>query len=403
MRTNSKKTSRPQSIIEEWFKKIPLKKLSKQSGFCKRKPRKIQAKKFIVALLLSLWSSKQNTYSSWASKLGQLIGDTVSKQAVAKRITEEFVIFLESVLKALIKKSISGDKIEKFSGNLKKFKRILIEDSTTIHLKDDMNKEYPGSRNQMGREYATLKIQVVYEVIRRNFLRFEITNFRKNDQGFSCRILDIVRPGDLILRDLGYFVLGVFKGLKDKGVSFISRLRQGVNIYNENEDAPIDLAKMLKKRGELDIDVFLGEEEKLPLRLIAVPVEAEVANQRRRRSRKKRDHGRSYSKRYLYLLAWNLFITDIPREQISNNQIAGIYSMRWRIETIFKSWKSVLGIKRIPNDSNKIRLKSFIYSMLIFIILFQVHYYNYFNRFKKKGIEMKLSLIKLMQYFTDNV
>lgn len=402
MRTNSKKDRKPQSIIEKQFKRIPVKKLSKQSGFCKRKPRKIQAKKLITALLLSLWSSKRNTYSDWASKLSQLIGDTVSKQAIAKRITEEFVNFLEDMLKALMKKSLSEETREKLSFSLNKFKRILLEDSTTIPLDKKMNKEYPGSKNQMGEEYATMKIQTVYELKGRNFLNFEVTNFRKNDQGYSSRILQIVKPGDLLLRDLGYFVLGVFKKLTERGVSFVSRFRQGVNIYKK-EDEPIDLAKMLKRRGELDMEVFLGEKERTPVRFIAIPVDEEVSNERRRKAKKRRDHGRQFNKRYLYLLGWNLLITNIPTSEIDSHQIAKIYSIRWRIETIFKSWKSCLGIKNIPRDSNKIRLKSFIYCMLIFILMFQVHYYIYYSRFKKKSDGIGISLIKLMQYITDNI
>ena len=107
MKTNSKKLKEDKSIIEEKLKRISLSKLSKESGFCKRKPKKIEPKKLLLAFLLTIVGSKKNTYSSWASKLGLLINDTVSKQAICKRITESLVKFLQSVLKAIMEESLN--------------------------------------------------------------------------------------------------------------------------------------------------------------------------------------------------------------------------------------------------------------------------------------------------------
>ena len=82
-------------------------------------------------------------------------------------------------------------------------------------------------------------------------------------------------------------------------------------------------------------------------------------------------------------------------------EILKIYSMRWRIEIIFKSWKSCLGIKRIPRDTNRIRLDAFIYCMLIFILMFQVNYYSFMSKKLSLALFEKqphLSMIKFMQY-----
>ena len=40
-------------------------------------------------------------------------------------------------------------------------------------------------------------------------------------------------------------------------------MKKGVNVYSKKDEIVIDLAKMLKKRGKLDIEVFLGEKERL--------------------------------------------------------------------------------------------------------------------------------------------
>lgn len=74
MKTNSlkNKSKKGRTIIEEKLRKIPIKKLSKQSGFCKRKPRKIKPKELIISFMQTICTSKKNTYSNWANQLAQL-------------------------------------------------------------------------------------------------------------------------------------------------------------------------------------------------------------------------------------------------------------------------------------------------------------------------------------------
>jgi hypothetical protein len=406
MKTNSQKTNNIESIIDKQLKRIHIKKLAKLSGFYKRKPRKIEAKKFIISFLMTIWSCKHNTYNTWANKLGLLINNTVSKQAVAQRVNKELVEFLRKVLQSIMKKSLSREGKEKVSDKLRVFKRIIIEDSTAIHLNDKLKKDYP-SIVKNGKERATLKIQTAYEVTRKTFLNFELTSYRDNDQGYAREILKILKRGDLLIRDLGYFLLGVLKELSQLGVCYVSRLKKGVFIYLSEAEEPIDLASMLKKRGTLDMQVFLGKEEKMPARLIALPVEPEVAATRRRKARKDKNHGCNRRKDYFFLLGWNLLVTNISEEQMDSAEILKTYSMRWRIEIIFKSWKSCLGIKRIPQDANRIRLDAFIYCMLIFILMFQVNYYSLYSKklsqalFEKK--QPHLSMMKFTQYIIDNI
>jgi len=403
MKTNSPKQQKSETIIEKQLKRIHINKIARESGFYKRAPRKIKAKNLLISFLMIVGSCKNNTYEAWANKLGLLINNTVSKQAIAKRINKELLVFLRNMLKSIMKKTLSAGIKEITSEKLKKFKRIIIEDSTSIRLDDKFAKFYPSAK-RYGKEPGILKIQAVYEVLKKQFLNLEITSFRNNDQGYARKILTIVKPGDLLIRDLGYFVLGVLKKLTEKGVFFISLAKKGVKVYLNREDEPIDLAAMLKKRGNLDIQVFLGKEEKTSVRLIAIPVEPEVASARRRKAKKQYNNGWRRRKDYYFLLGWNLIITNIPLEQISSTEICNIYSLRWRIEIIFKSWKSCLGIKKVPKDGNKIRLEAFIYCMLIFILLFQVHYYNYYiKEISRANKDNNISLLRFMQFIVNNV
>ena len=403
MRTNSnQEILKGLGIISKKIKKIPFNKLSKDSQFCKRKPRKIRPKEFLIGFFLMVFSPEGNSYKNWASKIGLLIKDTVSKQALWKRMHEGQIKFLQGVIEELIKMRIHEELPAKVKSKLNYFKRVIIEDSTHIKLNEKLSKYYPGNRNWDGKDdKAILKIQAAYELIRNRFVRFSITNYRKNDLGYSEKILEIAQRGDLIIRDLGYFILKVFMELKANGIYFISRMKKRVNIISKQDKRVIDLAKMLRKRGSLDMDVFIGDEDMVPARLIAFPVEKEVASERRRKLNRQRDSRYKPSKENLYLLGWEIFITNVDKEIFDSKDIANLYFLRWRIEIIFKSWKTHLRITAISEDKNRIRVESYIYCMLIFIVLFQVSFYNYcINKISNtKGV----SLLKMMQFITNNI
>jgi len=149
MRTNSKKKGlRFSTIIEEKLRKIPINKLARQSGFYKRRPQKIKPKAFLIAFIQTICASKKNTYRNWACQLGIMINGTVSKQAVSKKISEPLVEFLKNLLKAIMIESLKLKAQDDIALKLKQFKRILIEDSTTIKLNSRLSKEYPGSNGQ---------------------------------------------------------------------------------------------------------------------------------------------------------------------------------------------------------------------------------------------------------------
>jgi hypothetical protein len=405
MKTNSPKSA---SIVR-MLQRIPLQKLSKESQFCKRRTKKITPKEFILGFFLMIYSPGRHSYQQWASKIGFLKGRIISKQALWKRMQPSASLFLEHVLAYVLtnsmKKNVSSDRSEK----LKQFKNIIIEDSTHIKVHDNLADAYPGNGywDKESRK-AIIKLQVAYNLTKARFERLHITNFRKNDQGYAPEIIRIVRKGDLLLRDLGYFVLQVFTSLQEKGVFYISRLKSRTNLYLLKDDkTPIDLCEMLQKRGQLDISVFIGNEERVPIRLVALPVNETVAAERRRKAKTDRDRRMLPSKNKLYMLGWELFITNVAKDKLQASDIAALYFLRWRIETIFKCWKSHLQVQQVPHDANKTRLEVYMYCLLIFVVMVQVGIYRYYmkkgpNR-TKSSVYKNISIMKLTKFIADNI
>jgi len=147
--------------------------------------------------------------------------------------------------------------------------------------------------------------------------------------------------------DLGYFKLKAFARLATAGAYFLSRLNHQTTLLTTAAGRwhPVDLAHWLTTvEGQLlERSIFLGEKERVASRLIASRVPEAIVNERRRNAKKKaQKKGYTPSKAHLTLLAWNVFITNVPPSIWTTDTIGKVYPVRWQIELIFKSWKSYL-------------------------------------------------------------
>jgi len=93
----------------------------------------------------------------------------------------------------------------------------------------------------------------------------------------------------------------------------------------------------------LEKAIFIGATARVASRLIAVRMPEAVVNARRSIAHKNaKKKGDTPSQAHLTLMAWNLFITNVPSTIWTTATVPKVYPMRWQIELIFKSWKSSL-------------------------------------------------------------
>ena len=389
--------------IHQKLDEIPFNKPALASGFKKRNHKKITGKALLVAFILMALQGN-NSLQLWAEKMGGYTGKDVSKQAIWKRLTGCFVRFLSSVLSDMLHLQVSQVHRQAIrQGWVKKYKRILIQDSTTIALPVWLRWCYPGNTSK-GEKKSQLKIQVICDLLNNRFVHFEITPFTANDQSRSKDILQIAGRKDRVIRDLGYFSLDCFDRMNGGQIHFISRLKYGIKITDAQTGKAINLLKILRKQKRLDRWVWIGEKQQLYARLAVLPLPREQADQRRYKAKHDRDKRMNHSKEYYEQLGYSLFITTESRQQLSAVQIAKAYGLRWRIESIFKCWKSQFHLQRlIPQHTplTRERTEAIIYMMLIFILLFQVTVYNYL--IPRAGKTCIISLTKLSRYIADNI
>ena len=122
---------------------------------------------------------------------------------------------------------------------------------------------------------------------------------------------------------------------------------------------------MRKFPGEsvIETQALLGCEEKFPARLVAYRLPDEVVNERLRKARKAAGKkGRSITKKTANWLRFGFYVTSVDENDWPAEVIGTIYRIRWRVELIFKSWKSLLGHRRVegnPSGKNQmLRLRS---------------------------------------------
>lgn len=93
---------------------------------------------------------------------------------------------------------------------------------------------------------------------------------------------------------------------------------------------------------------------------------------RRRQARANRDHRLKPDHAYLEALGWAIFIPNIERPTMSLEQAVELYRLRWRIETVCKSWKTNFRLAQAPQQVSPEQLFCLLIGRLIYCVLFEV-------------------------------
>jgi hypothetical protein len=292
-----------------------------------------------VQTLVFTYLANPNATLAELSQTAAALGVAITPEGLTQRFTAEAATFLQEVLAAAVKRLLAADPLA--IPLLERFAGVYLEDSTSIVLPDALHDCWAGCGNATGQGRAALKLNLRLDLNTGHLASLTLHDGRMHDIEASAP-LSAVATGALYLADLGYFGLDRFQQLSAHGAYFVSRLKASTQVYGPDGRRVWDLARHLARQGTpVDLPVTLGETHRLPVRLLAVRVPQEVADQRRRKLRKEaRDKGRQVSARRLALAAWVIFVTNAPAELVSLEAGLVLGRLRWQIELLFKLWKS---------------------------------------------------------------
>ncbi len=355
------------SQLELALEPLDLNALARQTGFLRRKPKKLWPLTFIQSCCLLL-ANKRVSLRQWAILIGTLTNQTYAKQSLFERMGGSAAQFMQGVVLGLVGRLSLGLE-EVLPAALDNFERVIIQDSTVVRLPQKLRRFFPGARNQHGGLGGMLRVQGLYDLRAGRFLHFRHDAFTRPDYCLAGEVLGLLRPGDLLLRDLGYLVLSVLRRIDQIGAFYLSRFKHNLRVFKP-DGQPLDLPALLGHRTyPLDKDVLIGDKEQLPVRLVALKVREEIANLRRHQAR--RHHRSKPTRKHLDLLSWDLLITNVSRQWLPTRTVAKVYGLRFHIETIFKAWKSHFNLQDVPAGS-RAQVETLLYARLLLITVFQV-------------------------------
>ncbi len=395
------------TTIQGFFNKEEIEKVARRTKFVQRYS-PLNGFIFLQAAIFAFIDDPEANLDDLAQACADL-GVEISLQGFDQRLNPYTLEFLKEMLSRAM---------EQFKNNsplplplLQQFSAINLVDSTVIGLPDNMVAEFPGCGGDGPQ--ASLKIQLKFEFLYGNLSQIVLQTGKEPDQNFEAYLAEI-QAGSLNINDLGYFVLANLKTIdKGKEAYYISRHLFGTSILTLMEET-INLGTMLKNASDqpFEMEVLLGAKEKLPCRLICLPLPQEVADRRRQKAKEKaRQQGKTLSKAYLALLDWLIFVTNVPQQMLSIEHVALLYRVRWQIELVFKLWKSYCGLDHIQGLRRE-RVLFELYPKMMGIILTQfllaplrmphgawanreISFFKVRNIFQRFALELMRSLRKL--------
>jgi hypothetical protein len=106
--------------------------------------------------------------------------------------------------------------------------------------------------------------------------------------------------------------------------------------------------------------------------------------------------GYTPSQAHLTLLAWNLFITNVPSTVWTPQTVCTAYSLRWQVELVFKSWKSHLHLATLTTTTKHSTLCYLYGRMLLILLTYALCPTLRATVWQKK--QRELSLLKLVRH-----
>ncbi len=364
--------------FKQLLTKTQIDQMANQSGMVRRASCKFDPIAFLDVLVVKLAQCGTLSLSSMCSSLALHCPQSMTPQALCQRLDSEGTVrFLRGIYSYILNQKLTQSLPSVIDrGILERFRNVYLEDSTCCPLPEEVAEHfrgYGGSSSSAG-----FKLHTMWNASTHSIKHQHISEARANDSAQGRRSVQLLEPGDLILRDLAYSNLKQFHAIASKEAYFLSRYSGNLSVHH-SDGKPIEclhtsICDKMDKGGFVEMEVIIGKEDPIPVRLVAYRIPQKMRKQRlykmhrgdgRRQQKPSRDRQK--------LTEYNIFLSNIPRELLEAEEMATLYKARWQIELLFKTFKSTFSLQIIKGKS-KNRVLSLIFAKLIAITLAYIVY-----------------------------
>jgi hypothetical protein len=329
---------------------------------------KLKPEEFIDTLMFSNFDHSQLSLQECCHDLLQQYQKPFSKVALHKRFNENSVNFLKLVLAEQIASKLDT----KQERCWQPFNRVMLYDSTKFTLPEQCKEHYPGYGNFVS---SIMNIQYAFDIKNGDWENLELTKATQNDQSHSKKTLDNIYKGDLHIRDLGYVTPSYLAQIINKEAFFLNRLHPQWKPVECSTSKPVDWTALYLQMQQIKGSHFetmitvKTSKATFDCRLIALIVPEQVWAERIRKAQiRAKSQGVNLSDGYKARCRFNIFITNVKKETIKAEDIIQLYRLRWQIELLFKTWKSLVGVHQVKAVKRE-RLECQLLAKFIWILL----------------------------------
>lgn len=385
------------------FNKTDINKIATDSMLVQRESKKFDPSCFLQALLDGVISGKASL-SQLAFSLGQMVGKSMSKQALNKRFDDASSDFLMEVYSILVETHVVNSS-RQFKGSI--FGRILIEDSSFSRIHKG-NAEYFKAHGNGKIDTAGFKINLTYDLLTSALESNTLRDTTEQDKTIGKELIERVRKNDLVMRDMGYFAMSELARIEQLEAFWMSRLPAYTGATATYKGEEIELEEVLKEAGlktkKLELDASLGE-AKHPCRIVAVRASRSAAKKaRKERAKRSKLSGAALKKSAGWIRdGWHILVTNITEERVDSNTLMELYRMRWDIEIQFRAWKQSLNIRKaLDRESSPHHIYALILASMIHLVLIMIARFYAQQHLKPGELSLEKLAVSLSQFIAKS-
>jgi IS4 transposase len=333
-------------VLTDLFPPDEVRRMAEESGFVKRY-RQLDPVAFLLTLVLDTGPEIERTLRGLQHAYNTRVQEDpiVSYNGFYQRFTKELVEFLRLCVAYALSR-LATQPGNRLAEKLARFADILIQDSTVIRLSAALAGVYPATRSR--KPTAGVKVATLFSARANGPKRLELFGERTAE-------IDTLKVGpwvknSILLTDLGFYKHQGFVRIEENGGFYLSRLKGNAN--------PTFLHSLTVHRGRA-IELEGKTWRQVAPRLQREALDAEVEIGFSRRGYKGHRTGDTLTARLVAVWdeehrEYHAYLTNIPSDVLTAEDVAELYRVRWSVELLFKEGKGQFHLDRVKTKNRRV-------------------------------------------------